>query len=223
MMMKRIFAIALFLLCTSPGLTNEALESWVQSDLDLRMRGTGLESGRVLSLSVVNNGRKSKKFHLPRFTVLVPDSDQYSPVLLESKGSWKLGPGGRLKATLRGYSLDHAKRIPKRNQQVAYRAISGGARYAKVQRALRVGLDVEKEEVFESVFLPEKTHRTLVHQRVLWRVFGGNNPKDAKRLVADLKRSFEKSGKTVSEKSVKAIAASVWRDVEVVARRLEKN
>ena len=80
---------------------------------------------------------------------------------------------------------------------------------------------MEKEEVFESVFLPERTHRTLVHQRVLWRVFGGNNPKSAKRLVSDLKEAFEKSGKSVSDESVKAIAASVWRDVEVVGRRLK--
>lgn len=195
-------------------------DHWNDGELTVEFVGRGLESGQVLELKIANSGSSAKTFQLPQLTVLEPSDPTFAPVLIESKGAWKMGPGNHFTLRVGGYSLDHSKKMPRSGQAIVYRPTAGGTRYQKAQHALRKSLQVEEKSGFKAAILPPKKHRALVIQRVIWRSFGGNNPKTPQALVEDLAEAFERRGKVPSERAVEALAGSIWQDVDLVCRAL---
>ena len=211
-----ILAASMMVLPASAG----PFSTWSGGTLQVEFIGRGLESGAVLDLRVKNEGSSDVEFHLPQLTVLEPVDAAYAPVLVESKGAWRMKPGAEFTLRISAYSLDQSKKMPRAGQVLRYRPSEGGTRYQKAQFALKKSLQVEQGSGFRSVVLPKEKHRALVIQRVIWRSHGGNNPKTPKALVRDLTVAFERAGKPPSEKAVQAIAGSIWRDVEKVYETL---
>ena len=194
--------------------------AWSGKGLSVEFLGRGLESGAVLDLHVTNDGAEALEFQLPQLMVLEPANAAYAPILVESKGAWRMKPGADVTMRISGYSLDHSKKMPRSGQSLKYRPFDGGAKYQKAQYALKKSLLVEQNPGFGPVLLPKDKHRVLVIQRVIWRSHGGNNPKTPNALVKDLEAAFERAGKAPSEKAIQALAGSIWRDVEKVYKAL---
>ena len=216
---KNVLLLALMLVSYAP-VSAGPYDDWNDGELVVTFLGRGMESGLVLDLEVLNKGTSTKKFQLPQLTVLEPNSSAYAPVLVESKGAWEMKPGGTFTLRVSGYSLDQSKKMPSEGQKLVYRPTTGGKRYQKAQLALKKSLQVEQKPGFQAAILPADKHRSLVIQRVIWRSYGGNNPKTAQALVDDLDKAFQRKGRAPSDKVVNGLAASIWRDVEKVCKSL---
>lgn len=218
-MVQKFFYILLILVLVAPAAAGP-FDTWNDGQLTVSFTGRGLESGQILDLAVSNESKVKKEFQLPQLMILEPVNSKYAPVVVESKGAWELKPGANFKARVSGYSLDNSKKMPSAGQPLKYRPSQGGKRYKKAQYALKKSLQVEKRPGFKAMVLPADKHRALVIQRVIWRSFGGKNPKTPNALVEDLTLAFKRAGKPASEKAVQAIAGSIWRDVEKVYIKL---
>lgn len=194
--------------------------AWSKQGIEVSFVGTGRQTGKLLRMEVRNTSQKTVRFYLPKLTVLKPENDFYSTVLVEKGGAWDL-PGGRsFKVPVEGYSLTYDKAVPKKTLTLTYLPVKKLSPYARYMRALESGLKFEKRRGLKSPFLSQSQHRSLVFQRVLWRVDGDRNPKDAKDLFEDLKQAMKSRKKPIEDDAIKALTASVWQDVERIYQNL---
>ena len=110
--MMRVLLL-LFFLCAT-GLSNP-YQAWVDPNVELVFRGTGLESGHVLDLTVRNKGSETVAFQLPQLTVLASDKG-FTPIVVESKGGWRIPPGAEVSHRVIGYSLEQSLPGPGRGR-----------------------------------------------------------------------------------------------------------
>ena len=185
-------------------------DAWTEPGVEVTFTGTGLESGHVLDMRVRNNGKSPVTFQLPQLTVL--DSTSMTPVLVESKGGWEIPPGVEISHAVMGYSLEQAKPAPSRGEKAIY-VPSEKPGFAPAQIALKKSLEFRRSPGFQATVLPAEKHNTLVTQRLIWTVYGTQNPKTPKALEQDLSTAFQRAGKSVSEDAVQALTASIWQDV----------
>jgi hypothetical protein len=209
----------LLLLGRGPAWANP--EAAWPADLVITFSGKGLESGQVLDIKVVNGSDRQQRLTLPPYTVLCPSDPAYSPILLESTGAWDMLPKGQATFRVSGYALRHDRAMPAKGQALRYLPSFTGDGHDRSRRALQVGLEVERQEGFHSTLLPAAKHRLLVLQRLIWAAGGEEaNPASPEQLEADLFASFARRGKPPSEKAMKALTASVWKDVSRCLERL---
>jgi hypothetical protein len=193
-------------------------DAWTEPGVEVTFTGTGLESGHVLDLSVRNRSNHEVAFQLPQLTVL--DSTMFAPVVVESKGGWKIPPGAEISHRVIGYSLEQSKPGPRRGQRAVYLP-SEKPSFAPAQLALKKSLDFQRSPGFHSTVLSKEKHKILVTQRLIWTVYGPRNPKTPKALEQDLASSFQRAGESVNTATVQALTASVWQDVARVYNTLK--
>ncbi len=193
-------------------------DAWTEPGVEVTFTGTGLESGHVLDLKVRNGGKSVVAFQLPQLTVL--DSTTFAPIVVESKGGWKIPPGAEVTHKVIGYSLEQSKPGPRRGQTASYTP-SEKPGFAPAQLALKKSLEFQRSPGFQATVLSKEKHKTLVTQRLIWTVYGPRNPKTPKALEQDLAASFQRAGESVNAASVQALTASVWQDVARVYNTLK--
>ena len=193
-------------------------DAWTEPGVEVTFTGTGLESGHVLDLNVRNRGNNEVAFQLPQLTVL--DSKTFVPIVVESKGGWKIPPGAEISHQVIGYSLEQSKPGPRRGQRAVY-APSEKPGYAPAQLALKKSLEFQRSPGFQPTVLSKEKHKTLVTQRLIWTVYGPRNPKTPKALEQDLASSYQRAGESVNAATIQALTASVWQDVARVYNSLK--
>lgn len=218
-MRKGLILSLLWLLMALPSMSEPAYP-W-SPDLSVTYSGRGLESGAVLDIKVVNRADSKRRVTLAPLTVLTPANAAFSPILLESSGAWDMLPKGEGTFRVMGYALEHGKRMPGKGENVSYTPSQDPKQFTRAKRALQVGLQVEAKPGFDSRLLGPEKHRWLVLQRLIWLVSGESNPKTPQQLEKDLTRSFGERGKPPSEKTMKALTAAIWSDVEKCQKQLQ--
>ena len=193
-------------------------DAWTEPGVEGTFSGTGLESGHVLDLTVRNRSHHEVAFQLPQLTVL--DSKTLAPIVVESKGGWKIPPGAEISHQVIGYSLEQSKPGPRRGQRAVYLP-SEKPGFAPAQLALKKSLEFQRSPGFQATVLSKEKHKTLVTQRLIWTVYGPRNPKTPKALEQDLASSFQRAGEPVNAATVQALTASVWQDVSRVYNTLK--
>ena len=193
-------------------------DAWTEPGVEITFTGTGLESGHVLDMNVRNNGKTTVAFQLPQLTVL--DSTSMAPIVVESKGGWKIPPGAEISHQVIGYSLEQSKPGPRRGEQAVYLP-SEKTDFATAQLALRKSLEFQRSPGFQATVLSKEKHKTLVTQRLIWTVYGPRNPKTPKALEQDLAAAFQRAGESANAATLQALAASIWQDVARVYNTLK--
>lgn len=218
--MLRGFCLVVLLLLAPAAMAKEPAGAWSAPDLTVTCLGRGLETGPLLDLKVANAAKETRRFRLAPYTVLVASDPKFSPILLESTGEWDIKPKSQATFRVSGFSLQHDRSVPKEGLSLEYRPDLASKTYAAPRRALQVAL--QQEDGFASDLLPAEKHRLIVIQRLLWCVVGGTNPATPQALQADLTAAFARKGNPPGEKAIKALTASVWRDVVKCLKALDQ-
>ncbi len=147
--------------------------------------------------------------------VLEDPGRQVQPVLLEENLKFTLQPGESVKRRLRGYCLDYSKEPPAAETQEDYQMAVELGDYQRPIGVLYAGLKLDRQQKLKPVLRP-LIHRTVVIQRGVWAVMGGENPDSSGELEKDLEDEIKYRSAIFPEGQIHCLSERIWADVQRV-------
>ena len=183
--------------------------------VDVKWTGLGLVSGDMVDMEATNNSDTPQTIRLVPGMILQDPGKQVQPVALEENLSFTLQPGESVKKRMRGYCLDYSKEPPASGESEDYEVSPDLGGYEDVVTVLYNGLKLEREQKLKPVLRP-LVHRTVVIQRAIWAVLGGENPGSEDELKDDLEDEIRYRSSIFPEGQVNCLSERIWSDVQKV-------
>lgn len=227
-MIKNILTILLLFALCLPGLcqgqsalqtvrtTSRQFRSQVDSgQAAVKWTGLGLVSGDMVDMELTNNSGQTQEFRFVPGMILQDPGNQVQPIILEENLRFSLEPGETIKRRMRGYCLDYTKEPPSDGADEDYQIDPELDRYEPVVEVLYRGLKLDRERKFKPVLRP-LVHRTVVIQRAIWAVLGGENPDSEDDLKDDLEDEVRYRSSIFPEGQLNCLSERLWSDVQKV-------
>jgi len=227
--MKRFWTtILLTLLLAAGGLAQgpSALETVRSTSRDFRGQvdsgaanvqwiGLGLVSGDMVDMELTNTSDSPQEFRFVPGMILQDPGKQVQPVILEESARFTLQPGESIKKRMRGYCLDYSKDPPASGTQQDYEIDPDLEGYEGVVAVLYRGLELDRQQKLKPVLRPI-VHRTVVIQRAIWAVLGGENPGTEDDLKDDLEDEIRYRSAIIPEGQLNCLSERIWSDVQKI-------
>lgn len=181
----------------------------------VKWTGMGLVSGDMVDMELTNTSNAPMRFRFVPGMVLEDPGRQVQPVLLEENLKFTLEPGETVKRRLRGYCLDYSKEPPAAETEEDYEVAVDLNEYQRPIKVLYTGLRLDREQKLKPVLRP-LVHRTVVIQRGVWAVLGGENPNSEDELEKDLEDEIKYRSAIFPEGQINCLSERIWADVQRV-------
>ena len=182
---------------------------------DVNWTGLGLVSGDMVDMELVNNSNSPKEFKFVPGMILQDPGSQVQPIALEESLTFTLQPGESVKRRMRGYCLDFTKDPPAAGSQEDYEVAEDPGEYMPAVESIYRGLELNKNQRFRPVLRP-LTHRTIVTQRAIWAVLGGDNPGTQEELKEEIEKEIRRGSTIFPSGQIDCLARRIWNDVQQV-------
>jgi hypothetical protein len=177
--------------------------------------GLGLVSGDMVDMELTNVSGSAQEFRFVPGMVLSDPGEQVQPILLEENLQFTLKPGETVKKRMRGYCLDYSKEPPASGTKEDYEVTEDLEDYEKAVSVLYRGLDLDRRQKLKPVLRP-LIHRTVVIQRAIWAVMGGENPGSEDELKEDLEDEIRYRSAVFPEGQLHCLSERIWADVQKI-------
>jgi hypothetical protein len=177
--------------------------------------GLGLVSGEMVDMELTNNGDAPQGFRFVPGMILQDPGKSVQPIVLEESLSFTLEPGETVKRRMRGYCLDYSKEPPAVDTEEDYEMITDLSGYERVVEVLYNGLQLDRDQELKPVLRP-LVYRTVVIQRAIWAVLGGENPGTEDDLKDDLEEEIRYRSSIFPEGQLDCLSERIWADVQKV-------
>lgn len=184
-------------------------------EASVKWTGMGLVSGDMVDMELSNTSNSAVTFRFVPGMVLEDPGRQVQPVLLEENLKFTLQPGQSIKRRLRGYCLDYSKEPPAAETEEDYQVAMDLGNYQRPIGVLYAGLKLDREQKLKPVLRP-LIHRTVVIQRGVWAVLGGENPNSSEELEKDLEDEIKYRSSIFPEGQIHCLSERIWADVQKV-------
>ncbi len=184
-------------------------------DATVKWTGLGLVSGEMVDMDLANASPSPMSFNFTPGMVLEDARGEVQPILLDESLSFSLQPGESVKKKMRGYCLDYSKSPPSENTVENYEIATDLTEYEAAIAVLHGGLRLDGERKLKPVLRP-LMHRTVVTQRAVWAVLGGQNPNSREELEKDLDDQIRYSSSVFPEGQLECLSQRLWSDVQKV-------
>lgn len=196
--------------------TSRAFRGQVDSgQASVQWTGLGLVSGDMVDMELTNTSDSPQQFRFVPGMILQDPGKRVQPVLLEESLSFTLQPGETVKRRMRGYCLDYSKEPPASGDQEDYQVATDLSGYERAVNVLYRGLDLERRQKLKPVLRP-LVHRTVVIQRAIWAVLGGENPATEDELKKDLEDEIRYRSSIFPEGQLDCLSRRIWSDVQQI-------
>lgn len=182
---------------------------------DVQWTGLGLVSGDMVDMELTNTSDTTQSFRFVPGMILQDPGEQVQPIALEENLNFTLEPGETVKRRMRGYCLDYSKEPPAADTKEDYQITPDLSGYEDVVAVLYKGLELDREQKLKPVLRP-LTHRTVVIQRAIWAVLGGENPDTEDDLKDDLEDEIRYRSSIFPEGQLDCLSNRIWADVQKV-------
>ena len=182
---------------------------------EVQWTGLGLVSGDMVDMRLENTSSTPQSYEFVPGMVLEDPGESVQPILLEEKLSFTLEPGEVVKRRMRGYCLDYSKEPPASGDQEDYQVATELDEYESAVDVVYRGLDLEERQKLKPVLRPI-VHRTVVIQRAIWAVLGGENPVSQEELKKDLEDEIRYRSSIFPEGQLDCLSRRIWSDVQQV-------
>lgn len=184
--------------------------------------GMGLVSGDMVDLEISNDGDQPQTFRFVPGIVLEDPGQQVQPILLEERLEFTLQPGETVKKRMRGYCLDFSKNPPAADATEDYAVAEDLTEYRAAVAVLYGGLRLQSQDKLKPVLRP-LIHRTVVTQRAVWAVQGGDNPNSREELKTDIDKERRNNTALFPEGQLDCLSRRLWNDVQKIMAEAEAN
>lgn len=181
----------------------------------VKWTGLGLVSGDMVDMTLTNESGETQRFRFVPGMVLQDPGKRVQPVILEENLSFSLPPGQSVKRRMRGYCLDYSKEPPAAGSEEDYQISPDLTGYEQAIEILYRGLALDEEQKLKPVLRP-LIHRTVVIQRAIWAVLGGENPSSEEELEDDLEDEIRYRSSIFPEGQLNCLSQRIWSDVQKV-------
>ena len=181
----------------------------------VKWTGLGLVSGDMVDMDLTNTSDVAQDFRFVPGMVLQDPGKRVQPIILEENLSFNLGAGESVKRRMRGYCLDYSKEPPASGTEEDYQVMPDLAGYEQAVQVLYRGLRLDQEQKLKPVLRP-LIHRTVVIQRAIWAVLGGENPTSEDELKEDLEDEIRYRSSIFPEGQLNCLSDRIWSDVQKV-------
>jgi len=182
---------------------------------DVQWTGLGLVSGEMVDMTLTNEGDQPQEFRFVPGMILQDPGKQVQPIVLEENIKITLKPGETVKRRMRGYCMDYSKEPPSAGSKEDYQVETDLSEYRGVVSVLYRGLELDQEKKLKPVLRPI-VHRTVVIQRAIWAVLGGENPDSEDDLKDDLEDEIRYRSSIFPEGQMDCLSQRIWSDVQQV-------
>lgn len=182
---------------------------------DVQWTGLGLVSGEMVDMTLTNEGDQPQEFRFVPGMILQDPGKQVQPIVLEESIKITLEPGETVKRRMRGYCMDYSKEPPSAGSKEDYQVETDLSEYRGVVSVLYRGLELDQEKKLKPVLRPI-VHRTVVIQRAIWAVLGGENPDSEDDLKDDLEEEIRYRSSIFPEGQMDCLSQRIWSDVQQV-------
>ncbi|MFA5508482.1 MAG: thioester domain-containing protein [Vulcanimicrobiota bacterium] len=177
--------------------------------------GLGLVSGDMVDMELTNTSDVVQSFRFVPGMILQDPGKKVQPIVLEENLKFDLEPGETIRRRMRGYCLDYSKDPPVADTREDYQITTDLTGYEDVVEVLYNGLRLDRDQKLKPVLRP-LTHRTIVIQRAIWAVLGGDNPTTKDELEDDLEEEIKYRSSIFPEGQLDCLAERIWADVQKV-------
>jgi hypothetical protein len=228
--MKRFLTIFLFGLLTLGQVHGQEASSALQTVIavsqefrskvdngsaNVQWTGLGLVSGDMVDMELTNDSSAAQTFRFVPGMILQDPGKKVQPIVLEENLSFSLEPGETVKRRMRGYCLDYSKEPPAADTKEDYEVTPDLSGYEDVVAVLYNGLRLDRDQKLRPVLRP-LTYRTVVIQRAIWAVLGGENPGTEEELKDDLEDEIRYRSSIFPEGQLDCLSERIWADVQKV-------
>ena len=228
--MKRFLTIFLFGLLTLGQVHGQEASSALQTVIavsqefrskvdsgsaNVQWTGLGLVSGDMVDMELTNDSSAAQTFRFVPGMILQDPGKKVQPIVLEENLSFSLEPGETVKRRMRGYCLDYSKEPPAADTKEDYEVTPDLSGYEDVVAVLYNGLRLDRDQKLRPVLRP-LTYRTVVIQRAIWAVLGGENPGTEEELKDDLEDEIRYRSSIFPEGQLECLSERIWADVQKV-------
>lgn len=182
---------------------------------DVKWIGLGMVSGDMIDMELTNTTDAPQSFRFVPGMVLQDPGRQVQPIALEENLEFTLEPGETVKRRMRGYCLDYSKEPPTADAQEDYEISPDIDGYEEAIQVLYNGLYLDQNQKLKPVLRP-LIHRTVVIQRAIWAVLGGENPDSQDDLEDDLEQELRYRSSVFPEGQLDCLSSRIWSDVQKV-------
>lgn len=182
---------------------------------DVSWTGLGLVSGDMVDMELTNTSDSAQSFRFVPGMILQDPGKKVQPIALEENLSFDLEPGESVTRRMRGYCLDYSKEPPAADTKEDYQITPDLSGYEQVVSVLYNGLRLDRDQKLKPVLRP-LTHRTVVIQRAIWAVLGGDNPGTEDELQEDLEEEIRYRSSIFPEGQLDCLSQRIWTDVQKV-------
>jgi hypothetical protein len=226
---KRLLTILLFsflassLVLAQDGTALQTVQSVSQQfrskidtgDASVEWTGLGLVSGDMVDMELTNDSGTAQEFRFVPGMILQDPGKKVQPIVLEENLQFTLEPGETVKRRMRGYCLDYSKEPPAADTKEDYEVDPDLEGFERVVTVLYNGLELDRDQKLKPVLRP-LTYRTVVIQRAIWAVLGGENPGSEEELKDDLEDEIRYRSSVFPEGQLNCLSERIWADVQKV-------
>lgn len=185
------------------------------SNVEVKWVGLGIISGDMVDMELHNGSDSAAAFRFVPGMVLQDPGKRVQPIMLEENLSFTLEPGETVKRRMRGYCLDYSKEPPASGELEDYQVATDISEYEEAVSVLYRGLELDRDEKLKPVLRP-LIHRTVVIQRAIWAVLGGENPDSKEELKKDLEDEVRYRSSIFPEGQLDCLSSRIWSDVQQI-------
>lgn len=204
------------------GASNTFSQQVSSGDATVQWTGMGLVSGEMVDMDLANTSTSPMSFNFVPGMVLEDARGEVQPILLDESLSFSLQPGESIKKKMRGYCLDYSKSPPSENTVENYEIATDLSEYQGAIAVLHGGLRLDGDRKLKPVLRP-LMHRTVVTQRAVWAVLGGQNPDSREELEKDLEDQIRYSSSIFPEGQLECLSQRLWSDVQKIMAEAAAN